>query len=604
MFIKKQTHESFLFQVLHILDVNNIEYCLWAGTLLGAVREQRFLPSDTKDTDIALDEKYYWKVRKLFDKEVLKNKLKWHYVWRKELSVVSLDNKTKMDMFFLEKNNGRYYWYAYTKNSKNGKWNHEWRNICTASYIFPTNIIKFYNKDVRIPNNYNMVLTESYGTWEVPDPNWKCIPESYLNLDKKYEGFYPAGLHSKDYNIDTKSYNVAYVCTTIRRNNCMKKTIKSIQTWCPNIKIYVADQNTPNATMLKFYEDHNVEYYFTEFNSGLAWNRNFLVSKVQEPYVFIGDDDITFTEETNIKTMEDILTENEEIGIVGGSLKNTPRYDKRLIWDNKNKKVYMIQVEEVKNKTKKGNIFTLVDLVLNFFLAKTEVLKECKWDNDLKLCEHLEYFLRFKETKWKVAFTPEVIAIHDRGRPGDYAKFRGQSKKYLKIMMKKYGIDSLKDIISLENTPLHIQNINIPEIQSDKNKIKPIAAKVGICKTPAKETKKIEYKPISKKARMKNISTNIKIIGDLVSNGYQVCLMGDTCYRAITKKDLCTEKLFLGVSDLIKTKELINSDNVVLYNLPKNSKGAKIFDLNVTVPFPVIKYLELNGYPNILEELR
>ena len=133
MFIKKQTHESFLFQVLHILDVNNIEYCLWAGTLLGAVREQRFLPSDTKDTDIALDEKYYWKVRKLFDKEVLKNKLKWHYVWRKELSVVSLDNKTKMDMFFLEKNNGRYYWYAYTKNSKNGKNRRYWVSTAEPS---------------------------------------------------------------------------------------------------------------------------------------------------------------------------------------------------------------------------------------------------------------------------------------------------------------------------------------------------------------------------------------------------------------------------------------------------------------------------------------
>ena len=568
-------HKKFLFKVLNILDNNNIEYCLWGGTLLGAVREQGFLASDIKDTDIAVDEKYYWKIRHLLDKKVSTNKMKWHYIWRKEVSVCSLDDKIKVDIFFLEKQEDKYYVYSYTPNNIDGKWNHEWRMSFNIDNFFPTKQINFLHRSVKVPNNYKTLLKELYGDWETPDPNWKCEPESYPNLDNNYNGFFPAGFSSKEYKIDKQKYKYGYIMTTIKRNNCVKKTIESIQKYCPQMKIYIADQNEPSGEMMQFYEAHNVEYYFVEPNSGLSKNRNFLVNKVKEEYIFIGDDDFTFTNKTKIKIMQEILDENKTIGIVGGELSETSNYCHRLIWDNKKKIVYMIQIDEEFLYTKKNHKFMYTDLVLNFFLAKKEVLKECKWDDDLKLAEHLEYFLRFKETKWKVAYTPNVFAIHDRERPDDYIEYRHQAKKYYKIMLKKYNMKDLSNIIQLKNSPLSFEKmVNIPSVEKTKE--------------------------ITIQCRIVSIETVFKeVYNTFINNNIKYCLLSETCKDAVLygKSNLNTKDLYLGVDDLEKAKEiLLNIDTQdVKVNLKKYNGATKLmgfFGTAHNVPFPVISYLK------------
>lgn len=37
------------------------------------------------------------------------------------------------------------------------------------------------------------------------------------------------------------------------------------------------------------------------------------------------------------------------------------------------------------------------DFVLNFFLARTEMLRSVRWDSELKICEHEEFFWRLKK---------------------------------------------------------------------------------------------------------------------------------------------------------------------------------------------------------------
>jgi hypothetical protein len=64
-------------------------------------------------------------------------------------------------------------------------------------------------------------------------------------------------------------------------------------------------------------------------------------------------------------------------------------------------------------------------MVTNFFLAKKELFNDIKWDNELRLVEHSDYFIRLKTTKWKVLFTPDIqIDHHNENNSKEYEEYR------------------------------------------------------------------------------------------------------------------------------------------------------------------------------------
>lgn len=91
-----------------------------------------------------------------------------------------------------------------------------------------------------------------------------------------------------------------------------------------------------------------------------------------------------------------------------------------------------------------------------------------------------------------------------------------------------------------------------------------------------------------KVARQKKI--NKEIIKALIEQNYKVCLMNETCYKAITNKSLDSCELHLGIDNLEKGKILFPRLNLCAF--PKNVKSWSIYGLKVFVPFPVVNYLE------------
>ena len=108
------SHKQSFFYILDILDKHKIEYATFYGTLLGAIRDNGFLPTDIKDTDIVVLDKHYKKIKQILDKEMLRKKIRYLSIWRKEISV--LHGRYKIDIFFLEKNEDRANVYLYKKN--------------------------------------------------------------------------------------------------------------------------------------------------------------------------------------------------------------------------------------------------------------------------------------------------------------------------------------------------------------------------------------------------------------------------------------------------------------------------------------------------------
>jgi len=459
-----------LMKLRNLLADNSIEYWLAYGTLLGAVREKNFLVHDTKDIDIGLNQKDYWKVRKLLEKQ---NVIKIKRLWRTEIALYTND-KAHIDLFFYTEKDGMMYSSAYLGNQVQSGINIESGMKFAKENIYPLKTIKFLKHKFTVPGKPEAHLTENYGDWKTPDTKW-C--------------------HTKLQSFDTDHRTIGVLIPTFLRDERLMKSVESILKRCDHddmfrkwVRIYIADQghNEWSEKKTEFYKklvDDGHKVYKTPFNSGLSYNRNFLVEKSVEPYLMIIDDDFEFTENTDLSSFLEVLNHRENNGIVGGNIENRPPYHADLVFEEKNKQLYLFRIEKlneaqkvhVYNTTKKNKELTYfyTDIVLNFFLAKREVLEEVPLDNNLKLVEHTDHFLRIKQTnKWKVCYYPNTTCRHITSSVSkEYRSFRN-NPIYTKIFLNKWGLDEKRFVRIYEK---NINKISFKEPDYKKVKVVQIA---------------------------------------------------------------------------------------------------------------------------------
>lgn len=418
-------HKNFFFQVLDLLEENNIDYVFICGTLLGAIREGDFISSDPKDTDIALKDSDYWTIRYLINNLLKEEKcfFKVNFIWRKELTLCSLDDKYKVDLFFLEKSERFWNMYSYEQNpkTKTGRWTSEWKMTFPIDWIFPSKSKKFLGRKVSIPNEAEKILAYQYGDlWKTPDPTWKSnLP---FNRDSNYIGFNPAGFTPDQCYMDIKQFDFAYVCVNFFRKDDTKRCIESLKDQYPKCKIYLADQDTPSSEMIEFYEKYEVEYYYVPYDCGLSYCRNFLIDKIKEPYIMWGDNDFVFDKRSNIYKGIDLLNELPDVGVVGGLvLKNEiqQHYERILLYSKDyNLLVYVpLELTEPKEYDFQGMKYYYCDLTFNYAIAKNDLFKNksIRWNEHVKVrYEHTDIFLKIKLfSNYKVIYFPEMQVIHE-----------------------------------------------------------------------------------------------------------------------------------------------------------------------------------------------
>jgi glycosyltransferase involved in cell wall biosynthesis len=225
---------------------------------------------------------------------------------------------------------------------------------------------------------------------------------------------------------------IAYCIKTFERPKQVNRLVKSIKRFDKKAKIYIADDShEPMKSSFKM-----------EFDSGLSAGRNLLIRNTKEPYLLFLDDDFIFTEQTRIGILLGILKKNPELGLIGGAVRETGairHYEGCLKLED--------EVLTIDKKVIQRDGFVETGLILNFFLARREVFDNVMWDSDLKLAEHTDFFLRLGYTKWKVGYCNGVIIEHEPFKSGNYAKFRGRGKEFMRLFMKKRGI---KEIINYE----------------------------------------------------------------------------------------------------------------------------------------------------------
>ncbi|CAH1795084.1 unnamed protein product [Owenia fusiformis] len=221
-------------------------------------------------------------------------------------------------------------------------------------------------------------------------------------------------------------------CVTIitKTGNRLEEVInmtKSIRNYYPKIQIVIINDeplaleayrgkyDTKIAHDFEFFlqKTNNVTYKKLEGDIGLSKGRNIAANLSSTKYVFVMDDDVRFTQLTNLSKLVEVL-ENTDLSISCAKYSNTYfgilRFKELKGGMFNQLKAGKYSYNELRRFPKCYSL----DVCQNVFLANREhLLKIGGWDASLKTKEHSDFFINVKYHGYKVAMCYGVSLFHD-----------------------------------------------------------------------------------------------------------------------------------------------------------------------------------------------
>jgi glycosyltransferase involved in cell wall biosynthesis len=246
---------------------------------------------------------------------------------------------------------------------------------------------------------------------------------------------------------------IDFCITTFKRPKALERLLFSIVKYYPSANIYIADQN--DVFDREFYRKLKSDLYdvgyqkrisveHLDYDVGLSFARNHLVATTPNKYKLILDDDFEFTKETEIQKMVNLLENNPKVGVVGGLVK---QLGQELHFE------FNLEVEnEELSQESDRNVWRIMDgikykrtgCVLNFALFRKDVFNHIRWDQDLKVSEHMDFYIRMRDTPWHILYTPDVIVDHGPVEKTDDYKDMRQRTEFQVKMMRKHRIKKIR----------------------------------------------------------------------------------------------------------------------------------------------------------------
>lgn len=208
--------------------------------------------------------------------------------------------------------------------------------------------------------------------------------------------------------------NLTAIIKMFLRDEYTFNCIRSLKTFYPDIKILVADDGYHSEEKDRKMTELGVDKYIKmPFNSGLTKGRNLLTKLVETDYVLIGDDDFTYTKDTDLEKMLKLTYVADLVGgvvRVGDSIRH---YEGFINRSEDGKGLIYTALEQDNFSEYQGIKYKPCELTFNFFVAKTEIFNRVSWDENIRISyEHSDFFLTCKENGVKVVYTPDSIVNH------------------------------------------------------------------------------------------------------------------------------------------------------------------------------------------------
>ena len=216
-------------------------------------------------------------------------------------------------------------------------------------------------------------------------------------------------------NIVLSDLQTTFIIKTFERPKKLFALLNSIEKFYPEVPVIIIDDS--KKPIKKEWLPH-IQYVYTEYDIGLSEGRNRAVKLVKTKYFVLLDDDLEFTEQTQIEIFVTLL-KKYNFDLIGGKYCDFGYNDPISAgFFQVYRKVLYISVYKYPSDVPD---LVPVDVTQNFFLAKTDVIRKNLWDSELKIGEHESFFFNLKKYNVKVGCVPYVSINHwpDHGRKND-----------------------------------------------------------------------------------------------------------------------------------------------------------------------------------------
>jgi hypothetical protein len=243
--------------------------------------------------------------------------------------------------------------------------------------------------------------------------------------------------------------DITIVIPTFHRRGYLRECLDGISANLPKCPVRIAQDDGGDCTL----EGSDYETYYwakLPYDSGLTAKRNAAVRLVDTEYTLLGCDDFDFSTpeaRAGIIAMAQVLDQTH-VDVVAGRVNDKP-YEGDLEY---------VPGEYIKEHRLTGLPFVLkphvlwqVDLAVNYFLARTDVLREIPWDETIRPIggEHVDFFLDLKAASKVVAFLPLANINTQPYDPSKqdwcYKELRRRAPIGHQLMKKKRNIKSYVD---------------------------------------------------------------------------------------------------------------------------------------------------------------
>ena len=154
-------------------------------------------------------------------------------------------------------------------------------------------------------------------------------------------------------------------------------------------------------------------------DAGLAAGRNELIRNTLTEYFLYFDDDFWLEDNSHAHRLVQYLSNHPKVDIVGGTVSDRPEYTGfdfdivSTISSGGDKHDEYVKKTLIQRAVPKHmSQCTKVDIVPNFFAARTASLKKVKWDPHFKLGEHEDFFVRAKAKGLHVESCSKMSIAH------------------------------------------------------------------------------------------------------------------------------------------------------------------------------------------------
>eukprot|EP00727_Mastigamoeba_balamuthi_P012472 m51a1_g7848 putative beta- n-acetylgalactosaminyltransferase 2 (277) ;mRNA; r:221252-222211 len=225
---------------------------------------------------------------------------------------------------------------------------------------------------------------------------------------------------------------VTFVVKTMDRPDCVDRLVRSLRAAYPDVRVLVADDGA------------RLQARTEQLVRGLPGP-----VEVRTPLLVLLDDDFVFEERTDVAALVAVLEARPELDIASGGLRTdaNPFYDyagRLEVTPDGSLALRYGDYGAVPGPEGRAARCRYVDIVANFFAARTERVRGLRWDDELKLGEHQDFFLRAKRAGLRVAACAGVVVYHAQVHTDpDYKRLRMREPMFLRRALAKNGLRRL-----------------------------------------------------------------------------------------------------------------------------------------------------------------